>query len=562
VLCLAGVGLGLFLVAFQMLPTIEMAGRSSRAEGGLEAAGASAYALEPANLPNLAAPRRLADAGEQSYFRAFPGGRVPWLISIYLGTVVLYLALRGLLTAGGCAGPRFMLAVFAVTGLLLALGENMPLTGVLYRHLPGTGWFRYPEKFLFLPAVSVPLLAALGCATAGRQSPDSGNRWWAEAAALLVPLGLLIMPLTIGERLGAYSTTVPAILLILAAVVHLLGRRGRLGGGTAMLLLAVLAAADLSAAHRLLNATVPVDFYREPPAVARVILGQERDGPHPPRLCSTLPGRPGGPPVTERGRTTPLETHLVWRAYLTPNSAGSHGISQIRGSTGMELARPAHRERLLARAPLEAQLALLSLWGVEYLLMDRELDAPGDLQLLSDRLDLYGQSLYWMRRALPRAFLADPALVDRYPEAEARLQSGESGMAALVDDLRTGIETAGRSGDDARFTSWAAGRFEAEVTTGAAGTVLVVTESHDPGWQALVDGRPAAVREGLGGFILVDMPSAGRHTLVLRYRPPWFRTGLVLSLLTVSGLLVCCIAVRRRHPSPVQATVDRAGGKP
>jgi hypothetical protein len=548
----AAILIALLLTAFQLLPTAEMASRSIRSGAGL-GQGATAYSLRPENLQNISVPRRLADPGDPDYFNSFPRGRVPWLISIYQGAVVIYLALAGLLCGRNRLGLRLVLLAGALGGLLLALGDAFPLSAALWRLLPGAGWFRYPEKFVFLTGLAIPLLAALGC----RDSTADGNqgsllsRLACEATALLLPLVLLAVAFRggAGGRAASSAVALPLVLLLLAALTRFLARLKRLGPAAAALLLAVLVVADLSSAHRPLNATVPEEFYRTPPAAAAAI-GQSEI---PSRFRSTLPGCPGGPAATERPRATPLQTHLVWRAYLSPNIAGIYGISQVRGSTGMELRYPAERERLLTAAGLPDKLALLALWGVEYLLMDRELAFPNHLLLVSDRLDLPEQRLYRLRRPLPRLFVVLEDLSAGYPRLQERLLTSGQGAAELVESLRDDLALGRSRGEGVKILAWGPQRVAAEVETRRQGVLLAFTETHDPGWTAIVDGRPAPLFEGLGGFCLVRLPGPGRHRVELHYRPRGFLTGLAVAAAAFL-LLLLLAAINRR------CRVDLGGG--
>ncbi len=536
------------LSAFQVLPTAEMAGRSMRSGSDLEAEGPAAYSLQPENLQNLGTPRRLSDPGDPEYFRAFPRGRVPWLISIYQGAVVIYLALLGLLAGRRMLALRLALLACALGGLFMALGDASTLTAALWRVLPGAGWFRYPEKFVFLTALTVPLLAAMGCrGLSGTNGPQRRlTRMAAEGTALLLPLFLLA--LTRGS--ASYAVGFPVTLLLLAAATRLLAGRKLLGSATAALLLAMLVAVDLTSAHRPLNATVPADFYNDAPAAAAAIP----HGPIPTRIRSTLPGCPGGPPATERPQATPLHTHLVWRAYLSPNCAGIHGISQVRGSTGMELRHPARRERVLTAAGLPQKLGLLSLWGVDYLLMDRELFFPDDLLLVTDQLDLPEQRLYRLRRPLPRLFTLSEHIAAGYPRAESKLLTSGEGAVDLVESLRADLALGRSLGEGVKVASWGTQRVRAEVETRRQGILLAFTDTHDPGWTAMVDGRPAPLFEGLGGFCLVRLPGPGSHQVELRYRPRGFVPGLAVTAAALPLFLLLALIVRRRRVDLGQGT--------
>jgi len=551
-LVLPAIVLGVALVAFQALPTAEMAHRSTRGVEGFGERPDTDFSLRPGNLPNLAVPRQLTDAGSPDYMRAFPPGPVPWMISIYQGVVVTYLAALGLLGGRRRRGLRLALFGCAVVGLILALGNSFAVTSVLLHALPGSGWFRYPEKLIFLLGLTVPLLAALGCDRgSGRESRVP--KPVIEVMAVLLPLSAIVVAAAGGATLGRYAIGQALVLLLLAVVVRLAWHRGWVSGQTVAVLLSLLVLADLGTAHRPVNGTVPVDFYEVVPAAAQVILEDHAAGAEqpavPPRCRSTLPGLPGGPPVIERGAASPLETHFVWRAYLTPNSTGIHGISQVRGSSGMELPGPGRREHLLAAAGLEDKLALLCLWGVTHLVMDRELPAREDLAPLVFETEVPGQRLYRLPWAFPRIFIVDGDLAGSYGEAEARLLAGEGGMASFVEALRADAAMAEFDGESLSVIDWRPGAVTVAAEVVREGRVLALTEGFDPGWSARLDGRRLVPLEGLGGFCLVAFPGPGSHLVTLEYRPPLFTAGLLVSgvfllALVAAGLLPR--ALRRR----------------
>ena len=72
------------------------------------------------------------------------------------------------------------------------------------------------------------------------------------------------------------------------------------------------------------------------------------------------------------------------------------------------------------------------------------------------------------------------------------------------------------------------------VTQAAAPALLVLADTHYPGWVALVDGRPAHVYTVDSILRGVAVP-AGRHDVRFHYRPRSFTIGAAL---TACGLLV------------------------
>jgi len=81
---------------------------------------------------------------------------------------------------------------------------------------------------------------------------------------------------------------------------------------------------------------------------------------------------------------------------------------------------------------------------------------------------------------------------------------------------------------------------------------LVINESWDPGWTALLDGTPAAVLPGDYAFRTMPIP-AGQHTLQLRYQPTSVLLGAIISssslvFLGLSFAVWAIARLRRRAP--------------
>ena len=69
--------------------------------------------------------------------------------------------------------------------------------------------------------------------------------------------------------------------------------------------------------------------------------------------------------------------------------------------------------------------------------------------------------------------------------------------------------------------------------------MLVLTDLFYPGWQALVDGRPAQMYRADYAFRGVPVPG-GTHVVEFRYRPVSFIAGAMISGLTLLGLVGWC----------------------
>jgi len=72
---------------------------------------------------------------------------------------------------------------------------------------------------------------------------------------------------------------------------------------------------------------------------------------------------------------------------------------------------------------------------------------------------------------------------------------------------------------------------------------LLVRSTHARGWRATVDGEPALLLRADGRHRAVAIPP-GRHTVTLKYEPPWLWPGVALTLVSVT--IVLWTFVRRR----------------
>jgi len=89
-----------------------------------------------------------------------------------------------------------------------------------------------------------------------------------------------------------------------------------------------------------------------------------------------------------------------------------------------------------------------------------------------------------------------------------------------------------------RDHGWA--RLEVDSPTG---DLVVVRETWDPGWKALLDGAPVAIQPKYGVFMGVRLP-AGHHELILKYDPSEVGLGLTISAVSLFGLILVLTGIR------------------
>jgi hypothetical protein len=147
-------------------------------------------------------------------------------------------------------------------------------------------------------------------------------------------------------------------------------------------------------------------------------------------------------------------------------------------------------------------------------------------------------------RVLPRAWLATRELVATGETQIEIIRSGKTPdgeswnplQTALVEST-TGIQFGkpGEAPGQAKITTHDPNKVE--VTTAASGpALLVLSANHYPGWRAYVDGRSAEVVRVNYNLRGVAVP-AGNHLVEFVYWPKSVLIGLIISLLTLAGLV-------------------------
>jgi uncharacterized membrane protein YfhO len=93
-----------------------------------------------------------------------------------------------------------------------------------------------------------------------------------------------------------------------------------------------------------------------------------------------------------------------------------------------------------------------------------------------------------------------------------------------------------------RITSYKPNRIKlaAELTRPS---IVVASEVYYPGWEALIDGKPAPLL--CANYVLRAVPvPAGKHQIEMRFRSQTFQWGLAISLLALAAAL-CYLRLTR-----------------
>lgn len=555
--------------AAQLVPPYVYLNHSShRAEKTVEAGGARGYdystswSLHPEEALSLIVPEfsgtsvSTPTSPENTYW-----GRNPFkLNSEYAGFVPLLL-IPFVFFRRRRNGRAWFFTGLGILALIYALGDTTPFFHVFYALVPGVKLFRAPSTIIPLYALMVATLGGLGLdAFLARGEEEAGGRegvggtgwkylWIAAAVFLVLALaasgGALarawvatvyrgITP----DKMRALQADLPSMsagfwitfaLCVSVAGIWEMLRRGLLGRRAAFGVVAVLAL---------------LDVWRVDPQFIQVMDAQSVFG------ADDVVGY-----LQQQQAKGQVFRVLDAGAYgQTPDYLADHGIEQMAGHHGNEMAR--YRD-LIGGTELQnvsaSHLRLLDLLNVEYLV------APQAVRLPAGYTEAYHGSqavVYRNENALPRAFLADAVQVVPDSEAVARLISPAFDFrdtALLAMQPPAGLTLpAPAQGGGAGLAAAAAppgtvhwrdhGLNEQSLDVSAARpALLVITENWYGAWKATVDGAPAPVLRADYSFRGIPVP-AGKHVVTLRYDSPLLATSVRVSVVVLGALALLALA--------------------
>lgn len=553
--------------AVQLVPPYVYLNRTShRTEKTVEARGARGYeystswSLHPEEALSLVVPEF---AGTSISTPASPEntywGRNPFkLNSEYAGFVPLLL-IPFVFFRRRRNGRGWFFTGLGILALLYALGDTTPFFHLFYALIPGVKLFRAPSTIIPLYALMVATLGGLGLdaflerggeeAAGGEGTGGRARRYLWIAAGVFLLLALLasgdalarfwVATLDRGitpDKLQALQADLPSMragfwitfgLAASVAGVWEAVSRGLLGRRAAFGVIAVLGL---------------LDVWRMDPQFIQVMDAQPVFG------ADDAVGF-----LQQQQRRGEVFRVLDAGAYgQTPDYLADHGIEQMAGHHGNEMAR---YEDLIGGTGLAnvsaSHLRLLDLLNVAYLVTSQPVSLPAGYT------EAYRGSqavVYRNANALPRAFLVDATQVVPDSEAVARLLSPDfdfRSVALLPQPPPAGISLpagapAGGLVGTTRWREHGVNEQTLEVSA-TRPALLVITDNWYGAWKATVDGAPAPVLRADYSFRGIPVP-AGQHVVALRYESRMLATAAEISV-AVLGLLALLALVSWLRPN-------------
>ncbi len=564
----AGVGLlvagviGLVVGMAQLLPTAAHVPSSPRALA-TDYSFASSYAWPSWRyLVTLLMPDWFGGEDRSGWFGVFNHWE---MAGYYIGAVAILLAGVGLVRMGRRQRPMAVaLATVSLMAVLLALGDHGPLHGFFFRHVPLYATLRCPTRALVMFVLAVPLLAA----EAVDFLVTEGSRRWMLGAGGVTALGaavalylsrprfLYTWDLTAAARRALATGPVPAlggllsahrfallhlavVLAALAGVLLLVGFR-ILTGARAAWLVALLSAGDLLVVDRGYVQPQPADYAVGMERFAAVdwLIGEQQRNPTSDRFAPDPHG--------------PFRLHNVGMTYDLPGASGYDSVSVWRYVNFLQVLNNGHpyasralKDDLAAGDIVRFDSPLVDLLNVRWAIAQAPpargwtrrfapstmMGRPGDPlhAKYEPRWDPL-LSIWENPHPLPRAFVVFRATVVDDAHAVAKLPTLDPRVEALVD-AAPAIPPSGAALPPAPARLRVAERQKLiiDVDAPAAG-ILVVSETHYPGWSALLDGKSVPLLRADYTFRGVAVP-AGRHVVEMRFVSRPTQIGLLLSAL-------------------------------
>jgi hypothetical protein len=585
---------GLGVAAVQLLPTAELALLSQR-QSGAEYEFAMTYSLWPWRLITLFAPDFFGNPAGGDYW----GYANYWEDCGYVGVLPLLLALITISTYIGQKGGRGrspplslithhsslvpFFSLFSLLSLLLAMGKNIPLYPLVFRWVPGFGFFQAPTRFLYLYTLGMATLAGLGAdfivfLPSHRLERVSSYGIVVGLAILLATVAVRFLPFPLETLTFVSASTRFAVLLVIALLLLLYRRKvefwlretgpmakllHRLGVSRLVLwqtLVIAFIAADLILFGYALNPTTEPHLYELPTTSGAFLQREDRA-----YRIFTFPGS---------DYSLKFEKYLLFddfgpsdvdwlmglRETLVPNLAVGEGLFSTNNFDPLVVG---HYERLMQEIDkglprwidrdlgqtvdetrLSVALRLLSLMNVKYILDYGEI--PNLNLILADGIRIYRND-----DALPRAYVVSRAQVI-YDEEELLAE-----LSSQAFDPRHTVLLRPVPGQEPFYPpipyplslvplspEYSPNTVKVEVALERDG-YLVLSDTYYPGWRAYVDGEEEEILVANYAFRAVPLES-GQHTVLFKYDPLSFKMGLAISL-AAWGVIILGLVVPGLH---------------
>lgn len=275
----------------------------------------------------------------------------------------------------------------------------------------------------------------------------------------------------------------------------------------------------------------------------------------------TWAGQGRSPAVTEQDTpiTDFLQRNLDGRRYfnaagyppLLANRGAIYGLENVEGYVASKLTVSREHQAFLLR--LRGQPNALKLFATKYVLLGADQSSGSSEPVFRENGVVVHQAAPSAERCF---FLTHVRSVADAREAinimaNAAFDPGKTALVCGAPEPLDQVYPLLGAEESCVITRWDPGEIEIAANCEARRWLLVAT-SYDPGWTALLDGRPVALYRTDACLVSLEVPQ-GRHSVRLSYQTPGFKTGAAMSamsailILAPLGVRITIILVRRRR---------------
>ncbi len=493
---------------------------------------------------------------------------LPFFVSYYMGQIALFGVCAWLCYSGRKEKIIFLGLIFIA--LAIGLGKYTPLYFYLLEHLPLLGLTRYPEKFLFPVYAFLVFITLKGLHEFLQEKNTRRKGPVLILSSILFLLSLIYFffhfkPESMSVLLQRSSLvqdpvpwmlqSLPALLfsferqlLLLVAVLLLLliYNISKISPYLFRVLIVGLVFMDLTSAHQPYQFLVDPDFVDKKPKILSSPDAKSY------RLFSNLPHL--HPSVyTLKVRPFSEVVGSVW-STLVPNTGIFHAIDYMQEIDALGR-KPYDLFLQVAKdLPPEKFYPFLGAFNVKYINSFTPLP-DGEITLVR-HFPEYPLWLYEIREPLPRTYIASRIKHEKDPvNTLNQLASREfNPFEEAVLDRPLSLPSNKNFQADARIVRYENQTVIVQASLNSPG-VLVLADSYYPGWKAYVDGREEEILRANLFFRAVPLPE-GEHMVEFRYEPLSFKIGLIISFITLSGLVVVSLGLyarKKRQSRPMES---------
>ncbi len=564
---LGAVVIGFAIGAIQYAPFIEYIPLSPRADGIGGYDTATSFSMPIEELLNAYLPEFSGLLGQ------YWGRNGIHHHSDYFGVTVLLLATAAIGATGKSVALSrsfkwFLLGVLVVA-TLWALGGFTPFYRLVYAVVPGTKFFRAPSTIMYLMAFATAVFAAIGVERV--LSGDVKRQWaiaWGIGAVVIALLAVSGALTNLGSTIieGFYRTVNASPAQLDNAVAKVADNRGAVAfGGVRSLIFALLGIVlcvavqqrriALRAAGLALLGAVSVDLWLVERKYwgfsprASVVYGSDAT------IEYLKAHRDSGRVITAQ-----LSGSMAYHdAMMLGDGLMVHGVRQVLGYHGNSIGR---YDRLVNADAVFGSAGMRSLLNVRYLLANELLpdstlgrvfgpaarlvagparNAPGTMVYL---YDLGPSDAAWVATAATKApddqslpTLQDPRFNAAAQRSVAILDSASPTPALPSLNVMPNPSTV-----TARVQRPTHSRIVVDLSAPAQdGNVLIVSENFYPGWQALVDGKPATAERA--DYTLIGIPlTVGARKVELEFTSSASSKGKAITLVALLASILLIAA--------------------